>query len=812
MDTLLQDLRYGARMLLKRPGFTAIAIITLAVGIGANSAIFSVVNAVLLQPFPYSEPDRIVQFWETNPLKGWTQANVAPANFFDWQKQAQSFDGMAAYFGSDTKEAGLSGFHLTGGSEPERIQGLGVSGNIFQVLGREAAIGRTLREEETWEGNHLVVVLSHNLWQRRFGGDPGIVGQTISLNGRNRTVVGVMPPDFYFPHREVEMWVPFGFNPQQIANLRRPHFLRAVGRLKPGVTLEQARAEMNSIMAQLEEQYPDTNTQMGAGLGLLHEWVVEDTRLAVLVFLAAVAFVLLIACANVANLLLARAASRSKEIAIRVALGSGRARLVRQLMTESFLLAVLGGGLGLLLAVWFRDLLIALNPGNIPRFADITLDSRVILFTLVITLLTTAVFGLVPALQSSKPDLTDSLKEGQKGGSGTQGSRSRNILVIAEVALSLVLVTGAGLMIKSFLRLQQVETGFDPENVLTMRLSLTGPRYQDNKTVQDFYTQLEDRIRRLPGVVAVGSAVRLPLQGYRWTGDFTIEGRSPEDYGKEVRHKEISPGYFEAVGVPVLRGRNFTESDNTQSPNVIIINDALARKYFQDEDPVGRRLMHNKPSIPGPWYTIIGVVGDERQEGMSREVMPLIYQSNLQSPVNEMSLAIRTAVDPQSLIGAVRNEIRAMDKDLPPYEVETLKDILYKSVSKERFSTFLMASFAGIALLLAAVGIYGVMSYSVTQRTHEMGIRLALGARPTDVVRLVVTRGLALTLAGIGMGLAASYVLTRLMSSLLYSVSATDPVTFVAVSALLSLVALLACYIPARRAAKVDPMVALRYE
>ncbi|HET9531752.1 MAG TPA: ABC transporter permease [Blastocatellia bacterium] len=813
MDTLIKDVRFGLRMLLKRPGFTAIAIITLAVAIGANSAIFSVVNAVLLQPFPYKEPDRLVQFWETNPLKGWTQANVAPANFYDWQKQAESFEGMAAYFGSDTKDAGLSGFHLTGGSEPVRIEGLGVSGNLFQVLGVEAAIGRTFFEEETWQGKHLVVLLSHDLWQRRFGGNPEIVGQSISLNGRDRTVVGVMPGDFYFPHKDVEMWVPFGFTEQQMVMLRRPHFLRAVGRLKPGVTLEQARAEMTSIMARLEEQYPDTNTQMGAGLGLLHEWVVEDTRLAVLVFLAAVAFVLLIACANVANLLLARAASRSKEIAVRVALGSSRSRLVRQLMTESLLLAAAGGGTGLLLAVWFKDMLIAFNPGNIPRLADTALDGRVIAFTIGITVLTTALFGLLPALQSSKTDLIDSLKEGgQKGGAGTPGGRARNILVIAEVALSLVLIAGAGLMIKSFLRLQQVDTGFNPDNVLTLRLSLTGPGYQDDKPVQDFYTQLEDRIKSLPGVVTVGATSTLPLKGYRWTGDFTIEGRSPEDYGKEVRHKEISPGYFEAVGLPMLRGRSFTESDTAGSPSVIVINEALARKHFQNEDPVGKRLTFNKPTTPGPWHTIIGVVADERQEGMSREVMPQIYQSHLQNAINEMSLVIKTAVDPNSIVGAVRNEIRLMDKDLPPYEVQTLNELLYSSVARERFSTMLMVAFAGVALLLAAVGIYGVMSYSVTQRTHEMGIRLALGARPNDLVRLVVGRGLALTLAGVGIGLVSSLLLTQIMQSLLFGVSATDPLTFIAVSALLSAVALFACYIPARRAARVDPMIALRYE
>ncbi|MGH9751454.1 MAG: ABC transporter permease [Blastocatellia bacterium] len=550
MNTLWQDLGYGARMLLKQPGFTAVAVITLALGIGANSAIFSVINAALIKPLPYREPDHVVQFWETNPLKNWTQETVAPANLFDWQKQNQVFEEMAAYMGSDKKGPGLAGLQMESNGEPERIKSLFVTGNIFSVLGANAMIGRTLREEETWAGKHTVAVLSYGFWLRRYGADPKIVGQQIMLSGRNREIVGVMPPDFYFPSKEAELWVPMGWDYAQIAQLRRPHFLRAVGRLKPGVTLEQARSEMTAIASRLEQQYPDTNTRMGVGLGPLKEWIVSDVRLPLIVFMVAVAFVLLIACANVVNLLLSRSAARAREVAIRSALGAGRGRIVRQLLTESLLLALTGGAIGLMLAVWLKDLLVAFSPGDIPRLDEIRLDWRVLSFTVGITLLTTLLTGLAPALSLSKPNLTSSLKEGGQKGGAAQGGRMRGALVIAEVALALVLVVGAGLMIRSFRQLQQVDPGFDPNNILSLSISLPGSKYPEGARWRAFFEQAEQRIRRLPGVVAVGSTTRPALTGYRWSSDMTIEGRPPEEYVREVRHKEITPDSV----VPKLAG------------------------------------------------------------------------------------------------------------------------------------------------------------------------------------------------------------------------------------------------------------------
>ena len=810
MGNLLQDLRYGVRMLGKKPGFTLVAVLTLALGIGANTAIFSVVSAVLLNPMPYPDSDRLVEFWETNPLKSWTQATVAPANLFDWQKQSESFEGIAAYMGSDKKGPGIAGLHLTGGSEPERVKALYVTGNIFSVLGVDAILGRTLREEETWQGKHTVVVLSHKLWQRRFGGDPGLIGQTISLNGRNREVVGVMPPDFYFPSKEIELWVPMGWNYEQIAQLRRPHFLRAVGRLKPDITTDQALGEMTAIAGRLEGQYPDTNTQMGVGLGPLKEWVVADTRLPLIVFLVAVGFVLLIACANVANLLLARAATRTREVAIRTALGARRSRVVRQLLTESLLLAIVGGGLGVLLAVWGKELLVAFSPGEIPRLDEAQLDGRVLGFTTGLTLLTTLLFGLVPALQASKPDLVATLKEGgQKGGS--QGGRVRSALVVAEVALALVLVIGAGLMIRSFLRLQTVDPGFNPHNLLMVSVSLPGLKYPENSHAITFFEQAEQRIRALPGVVDVGSTNVAALKGSGYTNDMTIEGRPPEDFVREVRHKTITPDYFRVMGIQLLGGRLFNQTDIATNAT-IIVNEAFARRCFPGEDAVGKRVKFAKPAEPGTWETIVGVVRSEKQDSLSAEPKPEAYKTHLQETQSQMTIVVRTAVDPRTLIGPVRDQIRELDRDLPPYDTKTMSELLYASLTRERFTMLLMIVFAGLALTLASVGIYGVMSYAVTQRTHEIGIRVALGAQTRDIFRQVVGRAMRLAGAGVAFGLGASIALTRLMAGLLYGISTTDPLTFAAISILLLGVSLLASYVPARRATKVDAMVALRYE
>jgi predicted permease len=809
MGSFFQDLRYGTRMLTKKPGFTTVAVLTLALGIGANSAIFSVVNAVLINPLPYQSPERLTQFWETNPAKRWTEAPIAPANLFDWQGQNQSFEDIAAYMGTDKRGPGLTGLQLTGGSEPERVQALYVTGNLFSVLGVNAMLGRTLTEDETWDKR--VVVLSYGLWQRRFGGDPNIIGQAISLSGRNREVVGVMRPEFYFPSRDVEMWVSTGWDHKQMSALRRPHFLRAVGRLKPGVTVEQASAEMTAIAARLEQQYPDTNTQMGVGVGPFKEWIVSDTRRPLLVFLVAVAFVLLIACVNVANLLLARAATRTREIAIRTALGAPRRRIIKQMLTESFVLAVIGGGLGLFLAWWARDVLVMFSPGNIPRLEESRLDSRVLLFTVGITLLTTIVFGLMPALQSSNLDLTATLKEGgQKGGS--QGGRARNALVVVEVALALVLVIGAGLMIRSFMRLQRVDPGFNPNNGLMLRIDLPGARYPDDTQAIQFFDEAQQRLRSLPGVIHVGATTVPALKGQGYTNDMTIEGAPPEDYVREIRHKSITPDYFKAMDIPLLSGRFFDESDSQKAQPTIIVNEAFARRCFPGEDPVGKRVKFARPHEKGDWETIIGVVRNEKQDSLSAEPQPEAYKSLMQDTQSSMTLVIRTAVDPTTLMGAVREEIRRLDKDIPPYELKTMNDLVYESLARERFITILLAIFAALALTLASVGIYGVMSYSVSQRTQEIGIRMALGAQRRDIFKQVVGHAMRLSGFGVAVGLVSAFLLTRLMETLLYSVSTTDPLVFGLIALLLSGISFFASYLPARRATKVDAMVALRYE
>jgi len=812
MNTFLQDLRQGLRMLLKNKIFTAVSVLTLALGVGANTAIFSVVNGVLLRPLPYADPGRLVQFWETNPLKGWTQATVAPANLFDWQKRNQSFEDIAAYFGSDTKEAGLSNLFLTDGGEPERLQGLYVTGNIFSVLGVDAARGRTLSAEETWAGNQRAVVLSHRLWQRRFGGDPSIVGQTISLNGTNRTIVGIMPEGFYFPKRDVELWTPMGWDQTRIAALRRPHFLRAVGRLKPEMSVEQARADMTSIAGALETEYPDTNTKMGVSIEPLQEWIVGDSRPALLVLLAAVGLVLLIACANVANLLLARAESRRKEIAIRSALGAGRGRIIQQLFIESLVLALVGGALGVLVAVWAKGLLLAIAPRGIPRLDEVKLDGAALGFTLLVTLLAAFVAGLFPAVQVSRHELTDTLREGQKGSGGSRRARLRSLLVVSEVALSFTLVIAAGLLIRSFARLTQVEPGVDTNNVLTLKLELAGTRYPEGRQAIIFFEEVERRLNELPGVESAGACTRLPLEGTNWTGDATVDGRDVDDYLREVRHKQVTQHYLRTMKIPLLEGRGYDDHDTATSVPVVVVNDVFARWAYPNQDAVGRRVKFSKPTIEGPWYTIIGVVRGEKQDGLNKEVKPEVYELHRQNATSQMFVVARTAGDPMKLVSAVREQIREIDRDLPPFDIRPMTEVLSLSLATRRFTMLLLGIFAGLALALATIGIYGVIAYSVSQRTHEIGLRRALGAQSADLLMLILWQALRLAIAGIALGLGASLALARLMTGLVFGVSVTDPATFAAVAVLLSGVAFFAACIPARRAIKVDPMVALRYE
>jgi putative ABC transport system permease protein len=811
MKSLLQDLRYGFRTLLKRPGFTIVAVVALALGIGANSAIFSVVNSVLLRPLPYEDPSRLVIAWETNPqllsdyLK--THNEAAPGNFLDWQAQSQSFENLAAFTWQD--------FNLTGGDTPEQVIGNTVTPNMFATLGVRPAFGRDFLAEEGQAGRDNVVILSHGLWQRRFGSSPNLVGQTISVNGRPHTVVGVMPEGFEFPRAASELWTPLAPGDNFKTN-RRAHFLYTRARLKPGVTIEQAQAEMDTIAARLRQQYPDTNDQRGVRLASLSEESVAQIKPALLILLAAVGFVLLIACANVANLLLARAAARQKEIAIRTALGAGRLRIIRQLLTESVLLSLIGGVCGLLLALWGIDLLLASMPRQfalgIPGWNKIGLDYRVLGFTLAVSLLTGILFGLFPAWQASKYDLNESLKEGSKGSAGQGRKRFRNALIVSEVTLALVLLVGSGLMMRSLRRLMDVKPGFDPHNLTTLQLALPQAQYAQNEQIVGFYSELTRRIKDLPGVEAVATIDMMPMGGSGGTTSFLVEGRPAPPPGQypEANARTSSPGYFQTMRIPVLKGRDFSEHDTANTPLVVVINETMARKYWPNEDPIGKRLLD--PQNRTPPAEVIGVVGDVKHFGLDDQAEEYIYTSSLQTPGNAMFLVVRTTTDPVNMTAALRKEVQSLDKELPVFDVKPMEQRIVESTGARRLVMFLLGVFALVALILASVGIYGVMAYAVTQRTHEIGIRMALGAQRGDILRLVVRQGMLLVAFGVTLGLLVSFAVTRFMSGLLFGVTPNDPATMAGVSLLLAVIAFIACLVPALRAMKVDPMVALRYE
>jgi putative ABC transport system permease protein len=807
METVLQDLRYAIRASLKKPAFIVIVVLALALGIGANTAIFSVVNAILLRPLPFKNPDRIVMVWMNNHKLGVDQDWHSYPNYADYREQNSTFEDIAAF--NDRS------FNLTGTGEPVRVIGAWASANLFPVLGVDPVQGRTFADEEETPGKDMVAIISYGLWQRRFGGDPGIVGQPISLNGTDRTVIGVMPAGFSFPQKETDIWVPLAVSPQR-RQARGSFSLKAVGRLKPGVTIEQARADMSTIASSLVERFPQIMDSYGVNLVPLHEQVTGKVRTALLVLLAAVAFVLLIACANVANLLLARAASREREIAIRTALGASRRRIVRQLLTESVLLAVVGGGLGLLLALWGLRALVALSPANIPRLDQIGIDGRVLAFTLTVSLLTGIVFGLVPALQSSKPDLNESLKDGGRGSSGgVRGRRIRSLLVVSEIALSLLLLIGAALLIKSFIQLQKFDLGFNPNNLLTLRVQLSGSKYREAPQVVNFFQQALQRMEQVPGVQSVGGISTIFLSDTPNSTNFTIEGR-PVTTGAdsiEVPLDAVTTDYFKAMGIPLLKGRVFDERDRIDALPVAIINDTFARRFFAGEDPIGKRYCYGQPNgDQTQWLTIVGIVGDMRRTGFDREVRPETFLPQNQNPDTALTIVARTTGDPASFADTLRSEIWAVDKDQSVYDIKTMDATLAEMTAQPRFNMLLLGIFAAVALILAAVGIYGVMSYSVTQRLHELGIRIALGASSGAVLRLVVGQAMRLALIGIGVGLVAAFFLTQWMASLLYGVSATDFATFLLIPSLLTGVSLVASFVPARRAMKVDPMVALRYE
>ncbi len=808
MSTILQDVRYGARMLLKSPGFTAVAVLALALGIGANTAIFSVVNSVLLRSLPYSDPDRLVVIWETNPnlSEGLRLRNEAsPANFLDWKAQNTVFEDLGAY--------NWNTFNLTGGDQPEQLTGNPVTAGIFSTLGVKPLYGRVITPDDDREGAPPVVVLSHRLWQRRFGARAEVVGEQIALNNQSYTVVGVMPPEFEFPVAMSELWVPMAFT-KAAAERRQAHFLYTRARLKPGVTLAQAQAEMDTIAARLRQQYPDTNTDRGIRLVTLHEETVAQLRPALLVLMGAVLLVLLIACANVANLMLARATARHKEIAIRTALGASRWRVARQLLTESVLLALAGGLLGLLLALWGVDLLKSGVPENMTYmhgWNQIGLDARVLAFTLGVSLLTGIIFGLAPALQASKTDLHEGLKEGDRGSTGTR-NRVRGLLVAFEMAISLVLLVGAGLMMRSVVKLLEVRPGFDPHNVLSVSLSLPRARYDNAQKVSDFVAQLQERVAAQPGVRSVGAVDLLPMAGSGQTTTFVVEGKPAPARGSEpeANYRVATPTYFSTLGIPVQKGRAFTAHDKADAPPVALINETMAREFFPGEDPIGRRLLD--PDGQNPPTEIVGIVGDVKHWGLDDKPESFLYLPHAQVGGRFITLVARTDGDPAAMASAVRREVLALDKDQPVFDVKTMEQRIATTSAPRRLPMYLLGVMASVALVLAAVGIYGVVAYSVTQRTHEIGIRMALGAQRRDILSLVVRQGMLMATVGVGVGLVASYFLMKVMSGMLYGVSATDPVTFSGVALLLATVALLACLIPARRATRVDPMVALRYE
>jgi predicted permease len=819
MNTIWQDLRYGARMLLKNPGFTAVAVITLALGIGANTAIFSVVNGVLLRPLPYHEPERIVTLLNEGRFP------VSPANFLDFRANSQSLAQMAA--------AEAWAVALTGNERPEQLMGLRMGEGLFGLLGARALLGRTLQEEDYQPGKDRVLVLSNKLWQRAFGGDPNIIGRSIALSGESYVVVGVMPPQFQFPPfwaTRAEMWAPLDLRAR--ATNRLGGSLRVFARLKPDVTLRQAQAEIDAMNKRLALAYPEADTGLNIRVEPLNEKVVGNVRRALLVLSGAVGFVLLIACANVACLLLARASARQKEAAVRVALGAGRWRIIRQLLTESLLLSVCGAALGMLLAVWGVDWLTTLLAGNsssftvrLPRLSEIRIDAMAFGFTLTVTLATSLLFGLAPALAASKPDLNQTLKE---SGRGTWGGRRRlrETLVVAELALASIMLIGAGLLMNSFLKLRAVDPGFSARNALTMMVSLAGASQYVGPARETFYRQLTDRLAALPGVESVSAINHLPLAGDWWGTSLAIEGRPLPPPGQEVIgiFRVSRPGYFQTMGVPLRAGRDFTERDTPDAPGVAIINETLARRHWSSEDPIGKRVTLDDPrdnSRTPQWFTVVGVVKDVKQNSWTDAPWNEIYIPFQQSRyfyagtaghLTSMTLVIRTSVEPQSLAAAAQETVRSLDRNLPVSSVVTLEQVIADTLWQPRFNLQLIGIFAALAMTLAAVGLYGVMSYSVAQRTREVGLRMALGARRRDVLKLVVGQGMKLALAGVASGLLAAVALTRLMEKLLFEVSATDFSTFAAIAVFLIIVALLACWIPARRAAKVDPMVALRCE
>jgi putative ABC transport system permease protein len=811
LETFWQDVRYALRSLRRYPAFSLVAIATLAIGIGAGTAVFTFVRAVLLRPLPYGQPHELVRIFETNPLRNWTRNIAAPANWADWKARNQVFTDIAAYEQFSNFGSGASEMFLTGMGEPQGLKTLGVTGNFFTVLGAPPLMGRTFTDDETYEGKARVVILSYGLWQTAFGGDPGVVGRTVTLSGRTYDVVGVMPRAFFFPGRDVQLWTPVAYTRERIAQSRRPHWLGVVARLKPGVSFEQARQDMTRIASELEREYPDTNTQMGVRLEPLHDSFASEPRTALLMLSGAVGLVFLIVCANIANLQLGRAVSRSRELAIRRALGAARTRLLRQLFTEAIVLALLGGGLGLLLAMLAQSALTRYAASAVPLFAAVEIDRSVLAFAAILSFAAPVLFGTVPALTSSRTEHVTERSEA----SSRETRGLRNLLVAAEVALSIVLVVGAVLLIRTMARLQEVDPGFTQEHAVAFTLTLPTARYPDAGARFNGFHEIERRLREQAGVEAVGATSTLALRGFTWTGDTTIEGRAATDYERDTRHASTTVDYFRAMGIRRLAGRWFAETDTRQSPQVAIVNETFARRYYRGlpvDQVVGKRITFGRPQDNAPWIDIVGVVADEKQDGLDKPVEPTAYSSIGQRQQNPLTFVIRSAQTPDAVLAMARRTVAEVDKDLALTNVTTLEHVVEQSLEGHRFRTTLLTGFAAIALFLAALGIYGVLGYFVSQRSRELGIRLALGAKPSELFRLVVGQGLKPVAAGAAIGLVGAAALTGLMQSLLFGVQAIDPVTYAAALTTLAVIAAVACALPALRATKVDPLVALREE
>jgi putative ABC transport system permease protein len=801
IENVLRDVSYSLRILIKNYAFTIVVIATLALGIGANTAIFSFANGILLRPLPYPQSDRLAVLDETASKRGIESMSVSFPNFLDWREQNKVFEDIGVYFDS-------SRFSLSGAGEPVEVRGSLISHGLFEILRVSPQLGRTFTANEDRPEEDAVVILGHNLWQRNFGGDPNIIGRKIMISNRARTVVGVMPPGFMFPE-VAEIWAPVALTTKTFT--RTDHGLSSIARLRDGVSFNEAQAEMTNIAARIEQQNPVTNEGLGVKVTSLHDSLTGDYREALLILLGVVGCVLLVACVNVANLMLERATARQKEIALRAALGASRWRIMRQLLAESLVLAFFGGVIGFILSIWALRLLLTAIPVDLPFWMNFGIDLRVLGFTAGITLLTGLLFGAAPALQTSRVDLNDTLKEGGRGSAGVR-ARARSLLVVAEIALSLVVLVGAGLMIQSFLRLKRVNIGLNAHNVLTAGVSLPRAKYKQDQR-GPFFKQLLERVRSLPGVEAASATATLPLSGDNWGRSLTVEGFPvlPVGQAPSIQHTVVTPDYFRTMNIPLLAGRDFNDADAKDSLDVTIIDERLAREYWPNESPIGKRVRFGPPEDNEPWHTIVGVVGTVRHQRMQEDTRKSVYLPHQKIPVAGLSLVARTSSNPENLAGAIRREVKQLDPDLP-VSVSTMEEVVAESIWQPRLYATLFGAFAGGALLLALIGIYGVMAFLVQTRTHEIGVRMALGATTRDVFKLIVGRGMKLTAVGVLIGVAGAIALTRLMHSLLFNTSATDPVTFILISLLLSVAAFLACYLPARRATRVDPLVALRYE